>query len=201
MKKQRIIILMILILALVAATSALITAWLTDTKQTGPTTFTVGDIEFEWEGAITTSQPIVPGQELIASAYQLVNTSTVTSQLRVIFTITASLDETPLTNPEQYFISTNLAAGWVYNSTDEMWYYASFVDEVLTPTTIPIPTEGNDTIPVLTTLKLDGTKAGNDISNYEFTITFVFQAKQNDYVTWADLGSATFNFGSGLEDD
>lgn len=198
MRKQRIIILIILILALVAATSALITAWLTDTKQTGPTTFTVGDIEFEWGGAITTSQPIVPGQELIASSYQLVNSSTVTSHMRVSVTITASLGETPLANPESYFVSTALASGWVYNTSDGMWYYATIVDEVLTPTTIPIPTAQTDPIPVLTTLKLDGTKAGNDISNYVFTITFVFQAKQKDHVAWADLGSASFDFGSGL---
>ena len=48
MKKGKFTILIILLLAMIGLTSGFIAAWLTDTKTTPQTTFTVGDVEFTW---------------------------------------------------------------------------------------------------------------------------------------------------------
>lgn len=200
MKKQRIIILIVLILALVAVTTTLITAWLTDSKEApGSTTFTVGDIEFTWNGALTTQTPVVPGQELIGTAYSLVNASTVTSHIRVIVEISATRGsgegQEELEDPASYFVSTALASGWVYNEDDGMWYYATVDDDELIPTTIPAASAQDVPIPVLSSLKLNGAVADSNISNYVYEITFTFQAKQAQYVHWEDLGAAAFTLG------
>lgn len=60
-KKKFIAILTLLFLAIAALTANLIVAWLTDTATTGPTDFTLGDVSFEWSGAVSTNY-VVPGR-------------------------------------------------------------------------------------------------------------------------------------------
>lgn len=56
-------------------------AWLTDTAQTGPTEFQLGDVEFTWGGAVS-QDLVVPGENIVATDYTLVNTSTIRTELR-----------------------------------------------------------------------------------------------------------------------
>jgi hypothetical protein len=204
MKNKKIIILLVLILCLVGVTSGLIVAWLTDTKTTSSTTWQVGDVEYSWDetGALTGTVPVVPGQELIGSAFKLTNSSTVASEIRVEIKIEYTLaDESNgdglmlfLENPD--FIGTLdegkgwlLDSGWTYDADDKKYYYGT----KLVPTIVDFTTLS---IPVLSSLTFDGSKVGNSYSNSNFIITFVFEAKQKEYVVWSDLG--TVNFETGL---
>ncbi|HEY8395364.1 MAG TPA: hypothetical protein VIK96_01145 [Bacilli bacterium] len=187
MKKGRVVILIVLLFAMIAVTSTLIAAWLTDKKSTSSTTFTVGDVEFTWNGAmIPTTNPIVPGQNLIQTPFYLANTSTVTSQLRVQILATyklegssESVDAIPL------FKDLSLMTGWTL-SEDGKWYHDA--DIATTDTTID----------VIDTLVLDGSKVGNTFSKASFTVQFVFEAKQKEYVTWEELGTAVIDFSTGI---
>ncbi len=73
-KKKFIAILTLLFLAIAALTANLIVAWLTDTATTGPTDFTLGDVSFEWSGAVSTNY-VVPGENVVTTPYKLTNTS------------------------------------------------------------------------------------------------------------------------------
>ena len=77
MKKSKVIILSVLLFAMLALTSTLIAAWLTDTKSTSSTTFTVGDVKLPERRDDFRGCPIVPGQNLIGSKFYLANASTV----------------------------------------------------------------------------------------------------------------------------
>lgn len=187
MKKSKVIILSVLLFAMLALTSKLIAAWLTDTKSTSSTTFTVGDVKFSWNGAtISADAPIVPGQNLIGSKFYLANASTVDAELRVeiiaAYTLAGSSDEV---DALELFKDLSLMDGWELNS-DGKWYY----DATITP--------DDEMIDVIDTLVLDGLKVGNLFANASFTVQFVFEAKQKDFVTWEELGEAKINFGTGL---
>lgn len=188
MKKSKVIILSVLLFAMLALTSKLIAAWLTDTKSTSSTTFTVGDVKFSWNGAtISADAPIVPGQNLIGSKFYLANASTVDAELRVeiiaAYTLAGSSDEV---DALELFKDLSLMDGWELNSEDGKWYY----DATITP--------DDETIDVIDTLVLDGLKVGNLFANASFTVQFVFEAKQKDFVTWEKLGEPEINFETGL---
>ena len=186
MKNKKLIITLIaLFIGIIGATSAAISAWLTDTQTTDETVFTVGDVTYNWSGALTTDTPIVPGQELVATGFALTNASTVTSELRVAITITSSLLEGDATE----LVLMTIGAGWV-DGEDGYWYY--------TPSSNPVIPASGQVISILTSLKLDGSKVGNAHSGETFTISLSFQAKQAQYVTWTELGTANIDFSTGL---
>ncbi|MDD4000563.1 MAG: hypothetical protein PHX62_06700 [Bacilli bacterium] len=193
MKKRRIIILIVLLLAMAGITSAFISAWLTDTDTTGPTTFTVGDVEYTWVPGTLAESPIVPGQDLITGTYSLTNTSNVNSELRVKIYATYTLDGTETAEDAlDLFETISLMTGWTLNETDGKWYYTVTGDN---PTTI---TPSITSINVIDELVLDGAKVGNLYTKATFAFTFEFEAKQKDYVEWEDLGVANFDFGEGI---
>ncbi len=45
---------------------------------------------------------------------------------------------------------------------------------------------------------LNGWTVGNEYKNAEFKVTLVFEAKQEEYVTWEQLGTAEIDFTTGL---
>lgn len=189
MKNKKIVLLSILLFLMVGITSALITAWLTDTENTGSTTFEVGDISYTWSGEmIDNSTKIVPGQELIAATFTLQNASTVSSELRIFVTIEGEyIDETEIEDAISYF-SITFGSNWTQYATDGKYYYGSYA----TPTEVEV---GSDPITVVTSLMLDGSKVGNAFSKANFTITLTFEAKQKMHVNWEQLGSIDFETG------
>ena len=176
MKKKSIVILLeLLLLAVVGVTTTIISAWLTDTDTTGEKTFTVGEVSFTLTGDIKTGV-VVPGEELVTTAFSLSNASTITTELRVKMDVFQG--ETDSTN--LFIFSPD--SSW---EKDEDGYYY-YDGSIATDTT---------TIVFLSSLKLDGSKVGNDYASDVFTITFTFEAKQKDYVTWEELGSTSFETG------
>lgn len=199
MKNKKIIFLSLGLLLIVTTLVISIAAWLTDTDQAGnDTTFTVGKVEYKFTGAFNNdSNPIVPGAELVDTPFGLTNSSTVSSEIRVTIKVESKkYDEVEYKeeNPVYIFPIANLddlfAANWNYNYNDGYWYYeygSPNPNSVLPPNTHPTT--------LLTSLKLDGSYIGNSYQNALIKITFTFQAKQADYVTWEDLGSVDFTLG------
>jgi len=191
--KKIIIVLSILILAVIGAMTNIIVAWLTDTDQTGPTDFTLGDVTFTWSGEITQNLA-VPGENIVTTPFVLTNASTIDTELRVKLEIESSFLEGDATD----YVDYTIADGWVF---DVDYYYYRGNDTVqegeLPDIKYKIPTTV-ETISVLTGLVLDGSKVGNDFSGTDFTLTFTFQAKQAQYVSWSQLGTAEIDFSTGL---
>ncbi|MFA7131533.1 MAG: hypothetical protein WC167_06880, partial [Bacilli bacterium] len=81
--------------------------------------------------------------------------------------------------------------------SDDYYYYRGDISPVTEDEVekYKIPAN-NQELSVLTSLKLDGSKVGNDFRLLELTIEMVFEAKQSDFVTWQQLG--TINFTTGL---
>lgn len=185
--KKSVYLVLIMLLGVIGLTTYAVTAWLTDTDTSGPHTFTVGKVEYTWAGAAldTTTTPAVPGQELVATDFTLTNASTVESELRFSLAITTNYpaDATDALS----LVDVTLGANWVYNETDHYYYYVVSTD--------PIIAAGTQSIDVLTSAIIDGALVGNVYATKTFTITMIFQAKQADYVAWADLGSISFSTG------
>lgn len=189
-KKKFIAILALLFLAIAALTANLIVAWLTDTAQTGPTEFKLGHVKFTWDGAVR-QDLVVPGENIVATDYTLVNASTIRTELRFKIEIYSEyLDD----DGSDYVILT-IDDGWVLE-TDGFYYYRGS-DTVVEEGKYKIRPE-TETITVITGIELDGSKVGNDFSSSSFTITLVFEAKQSDYVDWNTLGQSNIDFSTGL---
>lgn len=195
MKKGKIIALIIsLVVVLAAATYGITSAWLTDTDN-ATETFTMGDISYTLNGAlIDNTSPIVPGQNLVATDFSVTNSSTVVSQLRILITYTTVAGGVPTTGVIYTGevggngIVTNISSlAWTYGD-DNYWYLGATADE-----TIAISTASYT---MFTSLAYNGALIGND---YEaatgLVITITFQAKQDEYVEWADMGSIDFSTG------
>ena len=149
-----------------------IIAWLTSTDTTPPEqTFTVGDVTYEWtEGTFVTS-PVVPGQNLIGTPYNLVNTSNVTSELRLLITITYPVSGTP--TDATHLVNYTLNSNWGTEPDADGFYYYRAVS----PVDGKYPIAANTNIDVITGLILDGSLVGNDFSGVIFTVTMTFQGQ------------------------
>jgi hypothetical protein len=192
MKIKKIYILILGLIIAVGALTGSILAWLTDTGTTADKTFTVGDVTYTWTPGTLVDNPVVPGQNIIAtlSPYQLTNSSTVDSEIRMRITIT--YDEGTAPSADHAVDATDLViftlgTGWVYDT--DAYYYTKGT---------AVPATNTTPFNVLTGLVLDGAQVGNDFSGIVFTMSLVFEAKQADYVTWAELGTANIDFGTGL---
>ncbi|MFA6626947.1 MAG: hypothetical protein WCT17_00245 [Bacilli bacterium] len=186
--KKSIYLVIIMLLGVVGLTTYAVSAWLTDTDTTGPHTFLVGDIEYTWSGAKVTDTYVVPGQELVATAFTLTNASNVDSELRVKVTLTTTYP--PAATNAKSLVTMVLGSNWGTEETDGYYYYEASTD--------PVIAAGTQALVFLSSLKIDGSKVGNDYTGATFTLTLMFEAKQADYVTWAELGTASIDFETGL---
>lgn len=218
MKNKKTLLLFLLLIGFMVYTTSMISAWLTDTKETGPLTMTVGDIEYEWLGEITEDTPIVPGQELVKEAFALKNTSTVTSEIRVLMNIQVKKQDAeaeyidwldayssdasnPIASLAKLFIT--FGSNWTKQENastrvvDETTYnvHEYRYDAVVDPYDSVNPA---DSIEFITSMILNGWTVGNEYENAQFKVILVFEAKQEEYVTWEQLGTAKIDFTTGL---
>lgn len=192
MKSKGLILTLALGLVLViGVTATLISAWLTDTDTTDDTVFTVGDIQYTWAGAVIADTYVVPGQNLIGTTYTLTNGSNVGSELRV--KVTAVSSHIGYTTDALELLDIDLATGWSALTSGYYYYQGTSATQSGDKWIIAAGTQALD---VLTSIIIDGAQVGNSFSGKTFTITFTFEAKQADYVTWAEL--ATVDFETGL---
>lgn len=213
MKNKKIIYLSLGLLLIVATLVVSISAWLTDTKTTNSTTFTVGQVKYTITGGfIATDDPVVPGDQLLTTgSFTFTNQSTVDSELRVQIGLKLTSTEhtdIDVANATPTLLSTYFTTGahgagfvnptgWVYLDTTSggyelgYWYYETGGSRVLAPNTISFPEYS-----FISSLMFDGLKVGNSFATDKFEIILTIQAKQADHVLWSDL--ATYSFSTGL---
>lgn len=194
MKKSKLIVLIVsLVVVLAAATYGITSAWLTDTDNEAET-FTMGDVSYTLSGAlIANTNPIVPGQDLVGTDFVVTNASTVASQLRIQITYTTVSGGTPTTGivytgatGGDGIITDISASTWTYSNN--YWYLGATADDTIAVNTIAYT--------MFTSLSYNGALIGNDYQAATgLTITITFQAKQDGYVEWADMGSIDFSTG------
>lgn len=190
---KKVVLLLGALLVVVASTlGLLIRAWLTDEEATPEKVVTVGDVEFTWAGDIAPIEDyVVPGQNLVTTPFTLTNSSTVSTELRVqIEAVYGALDTDAM---DLLLITFGEESGWVLNATDGYYYYQG-TNAALSAGKYTIAA-GTQVLNFITSIILDGSQVGNDFTNTDFSFTFTFQAKQNDYITWAEMGSIDFTTG------
>ena len=187
MKKKIIVLCGVMIFALLGFIGTTV-AWLTSTgSQTQ--TVTVGEVEYTFDKTLTSAGTVVPGQPLISEELTFTNSSTVLSQLRFTITLTTTATENQLTVSNLVFKdaegNTVTITGWVKDG--DYYYYGGTDFDILT-TESPATT-------FLKYLCFDGETVGNKHAGQVATITITFQAKQADYVSWANLADYSFETG------
>lgn len=164
-KKVACSILIIVLVCVLSLTTKTIEAWLHDKKTTEEVTFSLGKVQYQLSGSLTTG-PVVPGENIILTPFILQNHSTITTELRL-----------KVLN-DNLFSEINLGEAW--RLQDDGYYYYQY----------KISPDINQII-VLEALVFDGNIINNDYSGKKIGISILFEAKQAEYVTWEELGKIT----------
>jgi hypothetical protein len=150
---------------------------------------------------VTSNATVVPGDYVLEDALQVVNKSTIKTNVRFQITCTVdglacnvgpdNTDQIKITLPSNPAVVED-PDGWFYylakdagDASDDVAIATSSTEDTLTL----IPDEG---------LQINGAVVGNDYMNKAITITITFQAKQADHLTWADAASTSIDFETGL---
>ncbi len=181
---------MFLTLILLATT---VYAYYFDRKETGSVDLTLGEVSFTWTGAFVTDF-VMPAQELIDTPFTLNNQSSVETELR--FSVIASTQVLGTVELEDIFIVYEFDADWVLESDGYYYYRGTDTDSTSEPGKYKIPTNVLQ-IPVLLSLKLDGSVIRNEHIGKTVTLSLTFQAKQGPFIDWATLGSTNYDFSTG----
>lgn len=190
MRKKIIILLGTLLLVVAGGLGLAIRAWLTDENEIEGSVITVGKVKFSFEGNIISSGYVVPGQNLVTTPFVLTNQSNVGTELRVKIDATYGSSNT---NAISYILlGFGESNGWELKA-DGYYYYKGSSSTLTSGKNIILA--GSQSIQFINNIKLDGSKVGNAFSNEIFKFTFTFQAKQSDYVTWAEMESIDFTTG------
>ena len=205
MNKKIILGLSVLLVALFALIGGASYAWLTSTGTEDLNTYTVGEVKFKITATETTGL-VVPGQPLFSNV-SITNTSSVTSHLRVSFSVSAKDANVNSLNwsigsdaaNDEILIDATAVSGWEKqretrkddSNNDiivELFYYGTKA----APTNIA----ANGAVTLnFSGLKLNGNLVGNDHSGATVIVTVNFEAKQAEYVTWEQLASINFSKG------
>ncbi len=197
MKKKLTIVLVLLAVVLLAGIVGTTYAWLTDQKA-ATNTYTIGDVTYDVTFGATSDGVVVPGQPLFdATGFVITNKSNVASNIRVKYSVSEVGVNGAVacgTNAATDVILLTLATGWVLDG--EYVYYGTEA----APTIIPAATNTTEGVALtadpLSGMAFNGAIVGNTFSGKVYTVAITVQAKQADYVTWADL--ASFSFETGL---
>lgn len=173
-------------------------AYFTDKKTTDDLTFTLGEVSYTFSGTFD-SEFVMAGVNLLTEDIAITNSSSIETEIRLIITVYSSVFGAGTLdsifgediNQVKYYTLDN---GWVLDSG--YYYYRGTESVQNTPGIYSIPAT-NQTLPILTSIILDGYKFSNNHANGTFSIAFTFQAKQADFVTWQELGTANYNFTTG----
>lgn len=191
-------------------------------------TFTAGLVNYTLTTSLTNTNKIVPGVNIIGGtdSVKFTNSSTIATDLRVKISYeftdgskTVSQGNIPSNTTDTLYksgtigdskailtltgINTDSSSGtWeaktlTVNSTTETWYYTKSTTGIAAGTAVTL-FEGTSSSSNVS-LILDGTKAGNAYEESTLKLTFIFQAKQHDGVTWETIdGYSSFNWSTGL---
>lgn len=193
-KKILILLITFLLTALTLITSTF--AWITSLNRSGNIIFVTGEVKYVLTGSLEEYDLIIPETPLIEDdIYVLTNHSSIDSELRIKILYQFSEDEEIDENAWLLFdeksigdYPTNKLAGKLnsegtFSYLDGFWYYSKDNNSTILA--------GEEVqITILEELYANGLACGNnECSKKNLYIKLIFQAKQKNYVTWAELGS------------
>ena len=202
MKKRKNLLLVVLLLVVVAVATASTYAWLTATGSSGDLNYTVGDVSYSVNSTLTSTEKIVPGQQL--GNFTITNNSNVLTNVRVKFTVAVSNVQNGANtdwsvgededNDELLLTQTSTKWDLVKDGSNYYYYYggvgssSSNGDEDISVDTTTLDE-------IFNTLVINGKLIGNNYSGATVKITITFQAKQAEYVDWSEMGSIVWTAG------
>ena len=209
MKKRKIGFIALLGFLAVSAISVTTYAWFTQEKETADSVdFIAGSVKYSVTKLTSNDTKVVPGVDFLnGQAITFTNESTIDTQLRVQISYTIETadknNDKKLTGStfgtDDYIIWTSAdTTKWV---SEGGYYYYKAVDYTsqTDASKITVGESGFSFINADDTLELNGNKIGNDYQGATITITFTFQAKQYDALTWKDCADNSINFKTGLK--
>lgn len=167
-------------------------------------TVSVGDLRYVKTGALVDeASVIVPGENLVVTAFSVDNLSPIASQLRMKITYTRVTSVLGVPTPEANYVykgATDDHLGVTFTSTftltdgdptpdeydDDYWYYLSATDVI---------SAASGVIPLISEIYYDGAKTSIDYQGQPVSIRIVMEVKQAGSVSWAEL--ATYDFSTG----
>ncbi len=164
----------------------------------------VGSLQYTLSGSfIAEDSVIVPGENLVATPFEITNESPITSQMRIKITYTRVTEVGGTPTPENGYVyknDTDDHLSVTFSSTftftdgdatpdefdDDYWYYGD------SSTVIGID---SGLISVISDIHYDGAKTSVDYNGQDIVITVSIEVKQADAVTWSEL--VTYDFETG----
>lgn len=192
MKSTRSIMSLFFLLGTTLMLALTLWALLRDEQDTESVVFSVGRVQYVWQGAFVELDKVVPAQELVESPFVLINQSNIPSELRLTVDIDSPLLDT-FTVAE--ILEMTLDSAWELETDGRYYYRGPETDQVTEPGKAIVPINLGAEISVVDSLKLFGETVRNQASGMPLTITFHFEAKQAAFIDWQTLGTGTFDFG------
>lgn len=193
-KKILILLITFLLTALTLITSTF--AWITSLNRSGNIIFVTGEVKYVLTGSLEEYDLIIPETPLIEDdIYVLTNHSSIDSELRIKILYQFSedeeidenawllFDEKSIGNSPTNKLAGKLNSEGTFSYSDGFWYYSKDNNSTILA--------GEQVqITILEELYANGLACGNnECSKKNLYIKLIFQAKQKNYVTWAELGS------------
>ncbi len=202
--------------ALATGIGSITYAWFVQQGTKDDVTFTAGLVNYTLTSFLTTGNKIVPGVNIINStdSVKFTNNSTITTDIRVKieYTFTDATSKSvgqeniPANDDTTYYKSgtigdsksiltlTGGSSSWTATTVgSENWYYATGIAANTDITLFEGTTDSG------VSLILDGEKAGNAYEESTLKLTFTFQAKQSEGVTWDTINTyKSFDWTTGL---
>ncbi|MGD9909189.1 MAG: hypothetical protein AB7U79_01135 [Candidatus Izemoplasmatales bacterium] len=154
----------------------------------------VGALDYTASGSFVQDNTIfVPEEELVNTAFEVDNQSSLKSQLRIQITYTKVVNNAgTITSSTQIYhddstdhLSVVMNENFVQSG--DYFYFGGDTYDILTYSGV---------ISLITSIVYDGNFAGIDYENMPISISITIQVKQADNVTWSDL--AGYDFSTGL---
>ncbi len=195
-------------------------SWFVQQGENSNASFTAGLVNYTLTTSLTSTNKIVPGVNIISGtdSVKFTNASTIATDLRVKIsyeftdgTKTVSQGNIPDNTSDTLYKSGTIgdskailslngidsSSTWTATTLNsENWYYIKATDGIAanTPVTLFEGKTGSEV-----SLILNGEIAGNAYEESTLKLTFTFQAKQHDGVTWETINNYTsFDWSTGL---
>lgn len=206
-KKGKLIAIFLTFLLTAIAFATASYAWIIRSHNSGNIIFVTGEVKYELVGDLIEEDLKIPKQELVEKQFKLTNNSTIETELRIEIKYQFSTDgridalnwilfdgdSVNETNNNTSLVigvlSSNTDFVWNYNTVDTgenknyYWYLSYKGSETIPAQTLEIP--------VMENLYINGNASGNENATKHLIVHVTFQAKQQKYVGWDELGAIT----------
>lgn len=208
-KKGKLIAIFLTFLLTAIAFATASYAWIIRSHNSGNIIFVTGEVKYELVGELKEEDLKIPKQELVKDQFKLTNNSTIETELRIEikyqFSTDGKIDASKWIlfdgdSVNETNNNTSLVIGvlssdtdsdfvWNYNTVDTgenpnyYWYLSYKESETIPAETLEIP--------VMESLYINGNASGNENATKHLIVHITFQAKQQKYVEWDELGAIT----------